>query len=177
MSADNFNAFKSNNYPPLARIGLGINYNHEALMRHYVEAPVNLRVAMDTNVMFIDLYPGMTEAILRHQFNTPGVKGVVLKTFGAGNTPSAKWFVNVISEAVDRGIVVLNVTQCVNGGVHEKRYVSSDRLAAVGVISGHDITSEAAITKLMFLFGLGLSSDEVKRALLRPIAGEMTVPE
>ncbi len=177
MSADNFNAFKSNNYPPLARIGLGINYNHEALMRHYVEAPVNLRVAMDTNVMFIDLYPGMTEAILRHQFNTPGVKGVVLKTFGAGNTPSAKWFVNVISEAVDRGIVVLNVTQCVNGGVHEKRYVSSDRLAAVGVISGHNITSEAAITKLMFLFGLGLSSDEVKRALLRPIAGEMTVPE
>ena len=177
MSADNFNAFKSNNYPPLARIGLGINYNHEALMRHYVEAPVNLRVAMDTNVMFIDLYPGMTEAILRHQFNTPGVKGVVLKTFGAGNTPSSKWFVNVISEAVDRGIVVLNVTQCVNGGVHEKRYVSSDRLAAVGVISGHDITSEAAITKLMFLFGLGLSSDEVKRALLRPIAGEMTVPE
>jgi len=177
MSADNFNAFKSNNYPPLARIGLGINYNHEALMRHYVEAPVNLRVAMDTNVMFIDLYPGMTEAILRHQFNTPGVKGVVLKTFGAGNTPSAKWFVNVISEAVDRGIVVLNVTQCVNGGVHEKRYVSSDRLAAVGVISGHDITSEAAITKLMFLFGLGLSSDELKRALLRPIAGEMTVPE
>lgn len=177
MSADNFNAFKSNNYPPLARIGLGINYNHEALMRHYVEAPVNLRVAMDTNVMFIDLYPGMTEAILRHQFNTPGVKGVVLKTFGAGNTPSAQWFVNVISEAVDRGIVVLNVTQCVNGGVHEKRYVSSDRLAAVGVISGHDITSEAAITKLMFLFGLGLSSDEVKRALLRPIAGEMTVPE
>ena len=151
MSADNFNAFKSNNYPPLARIGLGINYNHEALMRHYVEAPVNLRVAMDTNVMFIDLYPGMTEAILRHQFNTPGVKGVVLKTFGAGNTPSSKWFVNVISEAVDRGIVVLNVTQCVNGGVHEKRYVSSDRLAAVGVISGHDITSEAAITKLMFL--------------------------
>lgn len=177
MSADNFNAFKSNNYPPLARIGLGINYNHEALMRHYVEAPVNLRVAMDTNVMFIDLYPGMTEAILRHQFNTPGVKGVVLKTFGAGNTPSSKWFVNVISEAVDRGIVVLNVTQCVNGGVHEKRYVSSDRLAAVGVISGHDITSEAAITKLMFLFGLGLSSDEVKRGLLRPIAGEMTVPE
>ena len=177
MSADNFNAFKSNNYPPLARIGLGINYNHEALMRHYVEAPVNLRVAMDTNVMFIDLYPGMTEAILRHQFNTPGVKGVVLKTFGAGNTPSSKWFVIVISEAVDRGIVVLNVTQCVNGGVHEKRYVSSDRLAAVGVISGHDITSEAAITKLMFLFGLGLSSDEVKRALLRPIAGEMTVPE
>ena len=177
MSADNFNAFKSNNYPPLARIGLGINYNHEALMRHYVEAPVNLRVAMDTNVMFIDLYPGMTEAILRHQFNTPGVKGVVLKTFGAGNTPSSKWFVNVISEAVDRGIVVLNVTQCVNGGVNEKRYVSSDRLGAVGVISGHDITSEAAITKLMFLFGLGLSSDEVKRALLRPIAGEMTVPE
>ena len=96
MSADNFNAFKSTNYPPLARIGLGINYNHEALMRHYVEAPVNLRVAMDTNVMFIDLYPGMTEAILRHQFNTPGVKGVVLKTFGAGNTPSSKWFVNVI---------------------------------------------------------------------------------
>lgn len=175
MSADNFNAFKSNNYPPLAKIGLGIHFNEEALMRAVMKRPLKVRYAMDTNVMFLDLNPGISEEILRHQLSTPGIKGIVLKTFGAGNAPTYLWFLDAIRDAVDRGIVIVNVTQCVNGGVHTKRYLSGDRLAAAGVISGHDMTSEAAITKLMYLFGLGLPPAEVRKYLECSLCGEVTL--
>ncbi|MCM1020991.1 MAG: asparaginase [Muribaculum sp.] len=175
MSADNFNAFKSNNYPPLARIGLGINFNEEALMRARVKRPLKVRYEMDTNVMYLDLYPGMTEPMLRYHLATPGIKGIVMRTFGAGNGPTASWFLNAIKEATDRGVIILNVTQCVNGGVHANRYFSGDCLSAAGVVSGHDITSEAAITKLMYLFGLGMEPSEVKKYLECSICGEATL--
>ena len=175
MSADNFNAFKSNNYPKLAQIGLGIHFNEEALWRLPFTRPLNVRYGMDTNVAIIDIFPGLTEAALRHQLSMPGVKGVVLRTYGAGNAPTAAWFTDAITEATERGIVMLNVTQCPNGGVHDRRYYSGNRLAIAGVISGHDITTEAAITKMMFLFGQGLSQSEVKRELITSLCGEMTV--
>ncbi len=175
MSADNFNAFKSNNYPPLAKIGLGIHFSEDALMRAVIKRPLKVRYELDTNVMFLDLNPGISEEILRHQLGTPGIKGIVLKTFGAGNAPTAQWFTDAIREAVDRGIVIVNVTQCVNGGVHTKRYVSGDRLAATGVISGHDMSSEAAITKMMYLFGLGLEAAEVRKYLECSLCGEVTL--
>ncbi len=175
MSADNFNAFKSNNYPPLAKIGLGIHFNEEALMRAVVKRPLKVRYAMDTHVMFLDLNPGMTEGILRHQLSAPGIKGIVLKTFGAGNAPTYPWFLDAIRDAVNSGIVIVNITQCVNGGVHTKRYLSGDRLSAAGVISGHDMTAEAAITKLMYLFGLGLGADDVRNYLECSLCGEVTL--
>lgn len=175
MSADNFNAFKSNNYPSLAKIGLGIHFNEEALWRVQAKRPLKVQYAMDTAVMFLDLNPGITEATLRHQLATPGIKGIVLKTFGAGNAPTAQWFTSAIREAVERGIVILNVTQCVNGGVHARRYMTGNLLADTGVISGHDITSEAAITKMMYLFGLGLAAQDVRRYLSCSLCGEVTL--
>lgn len=175
MSADNFNAFKSNNYPSLAKIGLGIHFNEEALMRPRMKRPLQVRYVMDTNVMFLDLNPGISEEILRYQLNTPGIKGIVLKTYGAGNGPTEPWFTDAIRDAVDRGIVIINITQCVNGGVHTKRYVSGDRLAATGVVSGHDMTAEAALTKLMYLFGLGLAPNDVRKYLECSLCGEVTL--
>lgn len=175
MSADNFNAFKSNNYPSLAKIGLGIHFNEEALWRVQAKRPLNVQYGMDQAVMIIDLNPGITESILRHQLATPGVKGIVLKTYGAGNAPTEAWFTEAIKDAIDCGIVILNVTQCVNGGVHDRRYMSGNQLALTGVISGHDITSEAAITKMMYLFGLGLSTSEVRRYLKCSLCGEVTI--
>lgn len=174
-SADNFNAFKSNNYPELAKIGLGIHFNHNALSKTSLNKPLHPRYNLDTSVMSIDLFPGLNKHVLRHQLSTPGIKGVVLRTYGAGNGPTKSWFIDAVREAISRGIIILNVTQCVNGAVHSNRYMGGDYLSTAGVVSGHDLTFEAAITKMMFLFGLGLGHDEVVRRLTEPIAGELTL--
>lgn len=176
-SADNFNAFKSNNYPQLAKIGLGIQYNKEALWRNRVNAPLNVHFEMDSNVLYIDLFPGMSEATFRHMLATPGVKGIVLKTYGAGNAPTDRWFIEAIREAIARDMVIVNVTQCSNGSVHPMRYVTGCELAKAGVVSGHDMTSEAAITKLMYLFGQGYDSAEVRRRMEENICGEISCDE
>jgi len=173
-SADNFNAFKSNNYPALARIGLGIEYDRDALARPATGLPLVVRYDFDPAVTVLMLHPGLDERALRHTLATPGIKGVVMRTYGAGNCPTAPWFIEAIREALDRGIVILNVTQCVNGSVRANRYVSGDTLTSMGVVSGHDITFEAAITKMMHLFGQKLRPDEVRFRLTIPLAGEMT---
>ena len=175
MSADHFNAFKSNNYPDLARIGLGIHFHEEALWRQRSQRPLKVQTAMDRNVMFIDLFPGITESTLRYLLNAPDVKGIVLKTYGAGNAPTDKWFVDLMRDAVKRGVVIVNVSQCVNGGVHSERYMTGNTLQSTGVVSGYDITSEAAITKLMYLFGMGLRSEQVKKYLNCSLCGEITI--
>ena len=175
MSADNFNAFKSNNYPPLAKIGLDIHFNEESLYRVPSRRPLKVRYNMDTNVLLVDLYPGMSEKILNHILNTPDIKGIVFKTYGAGNAPTDKWFTDAVCNAVERGIVILNVTQCLNGGINSTRYATGDSLTRAGVVSGHDITSEAAITKMMYLFGMGLPAESVKKYLSYSLCGEVTI--
>ena len=176
-SSTNFNAFTSNNYPPLAKIGLGISFNDYALW-HPTKAEeqqtLKVHLGMDTNVLYLDLFPGIREDHVRHLLNTPGVKGIIMKTFGAGNGPTEPWFLKLIREAVDRGMVIVNITQCSNGSVHPRRYVTGYELLQAGVIPGHDLTPEAAITKMMYLFGKNLSIEEVKEQMECPIAGEMT---
>lgn len=174
-SADNFNAFKSNNYPSLAKIGLSIHFDRDALNKIVYPNPLEVHYNLDSNVIAIDLFPGLNEKILRHQLATPGIKGIVLRTYGAGNGPTWPWFIRAVRETIERGVLILNVTQCVNGGVHTNRYVSGDILAATGVVSGHDMTFEAAITKMMFLFGMGLSVEDVRRRIAVPLAGELTL--
>ena len=173
-SADNFNAFKSSNFPRLAKIGMGITFRPDVLWRPMEKGPLRVHYAMDTNVMYLSLFPGITTTMLKHAFNTPGLKGVVLKTYGAGNAPTDKPFIETIKEAVERGIVIVNVSQCDNGMVDPLRYETGSRLYGVGVIPGHDLTSEAAITKLMFLFGQNYHIDEVKRLMETPLVGEMS---
>ena len=175
ISADYFNAFKSNNYPYLAKIGLDTQYHKERLLRNHAHRPLKVQYNLDRNVMFLTIFPGITETTLRHLLATPGIKGIVMKSFGAGNAPTDRWFVDAIHDAVKRGIVIVNVTQCVNGGVNSERYMTGNAMSAAGVISGNDITSEAALTKLMYLFGMGLTADEVKKYLNFSLCGEVSI--
>lgn len=174
-SADNFDAFRSNNYPELAKIGLGITFNREALWRSpVIDAPLDVHYAMDTNVVCLDLFPGIQENVVRHILNTPGLKAVVLRTFGAGNAPGEKWFSEAIREGIEKGLVIINITQCANGVVAPYRYQTGLGLAQTGVVPGHDLTSEAAITKVMYLLGRGLKTDEVKHYMQCNLCGEMS---
>ena len=175
ISADYFNAFKSNNYPYLAKIGLDIQFHKERLLRNHAHRPLKVQYHLDRNVMLLTIFPGITETPLRHLLATPGIKGIVMKSFGAGNAPTDRWFVDAIHDAVKRGIVIVNVTQCVNGGVNSERYMTGNAMSAAGVISGNDITSEAALTKLMYLFGMGLTADEVKKYLNFSLCGEVSI--
>lgn len=174
-SSDYFDAFRSNNYPELAKIGLDITYNREALWRSPVkDAPISVHYAMDTNVVCLDLFPGIQENVVKHILDTPGLKAVVLKTFGAGNAPRSRWFDEAISKAIEKGLIIVNITQCPNGEVSPYRYMTGLGLARSGVVSGHDLTTEAAITKLMYLLGRGLSPDEVKHYMQCNLCGEMS---
>lgn len=173
-SATNFNAFKSYNYPELAHIGLSIRFNEEALLRLPYRRPLNVNSVMDTNVAFIDLFPGLTPAALAHQLSMPGLKGAVLRSYGAGNAPTDEAFIGVIRQATARGVLVVNISQCEDGAVLPHRYATGDCLSAAGVASGGDMTSEAAITKLMHLFGLGLPASEVRQLIGANLCGEIT---
>lgn len=176
-SSDKFNAFTSYNYPALASIGLTINYNCKAMWRTPNPGPLKVSYTMDCNVLYMDLFPGITEQSVRHLLKTPGIKGIVMKTFGAGNGPSDPWFIDAIKESVDNGLVIVNVTQCGRGSVMPTLYHNGRELAQTGVVAGKDITSEAAITKLMYLFGKGLTAEEVKLKMAESLSGEITLHE
>lgn len=174
FSADNFDAFKSSNYPVLAHIGLDITYNKEALLRPSQGKEFKAEYFMDTNVTFLDLFPGIQESTVKATLNIPGLKGVVLKSFGVGNGPSSPWFFECIREAVANGLLIVNVSQCSNGMVSPMKYLAGVGLANAGIISGHDLTSEAAITKMMYLFGMGATAQLAGKYMEKNLHGELT---
>jgi L-asparaginase len=174
MNAENFNAFHSFNYPVLARAGVHIKYNTSQIRRPDPDKPFHPHYVFDTNVVVITLFPGLQENILSALLNVPGLKAVVLKTYGSGNAPQKEWLMRLLKEATSRGIIVVNITQCQAGTVEMKRYETGLQLIDAGVISGHDSTPESAITKLMFLLGHGLSYDEVRRKMNISLTGEIT---
>lgn len=174
VSSTDFGAFTSFNYPALATVGLHIRFDRDRLWRPAGEAPLTPVYAMDSAVSVVFVYPGITEDVLRAQLAIEGARGFVLRTFGAGNAPTAPWFVQALADAVAAGKVVANITQCPAGGVEDGRYATGDALARAGVVSGLDMTCEAALTKMMHLFGMGLAPREVGRYMHASIAGELT---
>ncbi|ODS87584.1 MAG: L-asparaginase 1 [Cytophagaceae bacterium SCN 52-12] len=169
-----FNAFYSENYPVLANAGVRIDYNIPYLKPFEPGSRLKLHHRLDTNVFFVKLFPGIEPGIVRSIVATEGLKGIVLETFGAGNAPQAPQFVEALARAVQKGIAVLNVTQCEGGRVVQGQYGVSRRLAEIGVVGGSDITPEAAITKLMFLLGRGYAYQELCGKLAKSLCGEMS---
>lgn len=175
LNAEHFNAFRSMNYPPLAHAGVHLRYDYNALYHHQTVRPLKPHYLLDPHVVILKLFPGISPDIVDAVLNIPQLKGVVLETFGMGNAPRKEWFIQKLKDAIARGIVIMNVTQCVSGRVEMEKYTTGSSLMEIGVVNGYDSTTESAVTKLMFLFGHNLSPDEVKEHLECSLIGEITV--
>lgn len=175
-NAEHFSAFKSYNYPSLAKSGVHITYNLHLVHYNDPHATLKLHTTMDRNVAVLKLFPGITDTFVHSFLATPGLKGIVLETYGAGNAPSREWLYEELKEAVQRGIIIVNKTQCLTGSVNMDLYEVAQNLVKAGVLSGRDITTEALLTKMMLLLGeMPDDPEAVKEHLLRNICGEITI--
>ena len=170
-----FAAFGCENYPILAKAGISILYNEAAIIKFDPEIKLNFKNNFCSDIIILKIFPSIKESFVRHIFSTPGLKGVVLETFGSGNAPTFDWFLECLKEAADKGIVIFNVSQLIGGIVLHGRYETSKFLDEIGVISGSDITREAAITKLMFVLGSESKLKDIRQKLKSSLCGELTV--
>lgn len=175
-SAENFWAFRSENAPALADTGIHIKYNLDEIRypKQYGN-PLKISETLDTDVAILKIFPGMRENIVRALFATEGLRAVILETFGSGNAPTQKWFLDIISEADRRGLIIMNITQCIAGCVDMEAYATGIELKKMGVVSGYDSTLEAALAKLFYLMGKYADNDVVKRELNKNLRGEISI--
>ncbi len=174
INAEHFEAFNSPNYPPLAESGVHIKVNKESLWNPPKHRKFKVHKQMDRRVAIFKLFPGFSRELLRGILNIPDLKALILETYGAGNAPTEEWFLSDLKSAMDRGLQIINVTQCSGGSVMMGRYETSKALESLQIINGSDITTEAAITKLMYLIGRGISVTSFKTVFETSIRGEMS---
>ncbi|MBP3419452.1 MAG: asparaginase [Marinifilaceae bacterium] len=174
LNAERFDAFQSPNFPPLAEVGIHITYN-KPLIRHVTPTgPITADYRCDRNIVILKLFPGIKNEIIASVMETKGLRGVILESYGSGNAPSNQEFLTIINKAIQRGIVIYNVTQCMGGCVEMGRYATSNAMLSIGVIGGYDITTEAAVCKLMCLAGRFENPEEIKKHLIYNLRGEIS---
>ena len=176
VSAEGLDAFDSGNYPPLGKVGVEIEIDRSRLLPSPPPGEgLRIQPIGNPHIAAVRLFPGITGETVRNFLRDP-LKGMVLEAYGVGNGPSKnRDFLAALEEAHERGVVIVDCTQCHRGAVHLETYATGRALARAGVISGYDLTAEAALTKLYYLFGKGLPPEEVRRQMQTPLRGEMTV--
>lgn len=172
-NSQHFDAFKSPNYPALAEAGVDIKYNSNAFLKP-TKKLLKIYTALDNDIAVLKLFPGISKKITSAIINTPGIKAIVLETFGAGNATTKEWFISELKKALEKKIIILNITQCLEGSVIQGMYETSSQLKRIGVISGKDLTFESAVTKLMFLLGQNLPHSKITKLLQENLRGELT---
>lgn len=167
-----FDAFESENYPLLAEAGVMIDYTPSAIRPYDANRELVYHHKLDSNVAILKLFPGISRRVVESILQIPDIKGVVLETFGSGNAPTDNFMLDSLADAIDRGVIILNISQCSGGRVIQGRYKTSKTLEDIGIISGKDMTTEAAVTKMMYLLGKEKDREVVKQLLPQPICGE-----
>lgn len=172
-NAEKFEAFYSMNYPPLAEAGISIKYQRTSILKA-PEKRLKVHKGLDTAVAVLKVFPGITPATVDAVLGTAGCKAVILETFGSGNASTAAWFIDALRKAIKKGIIIVDITQCDGGAVELGRYETSRQLKAIGVVSGHDMTFETALAKLMFLLAQKPSRRRLERLMETSLRGELT---
>ena len=175
INADGFNAFDSPNYPYLADAGINIVYRRKNILPLDSTRPFTPHRKMDSNLLVLSLFPGIEENVVAHMLHVEGLRSVVMRSFGSGNAPQQQWLVNLLRQAADRGIVVVNISQCMAGNVVMSRYETGYQLQQAGVVSGYDATVEATVAKLMYLQAQYDNHEDVIRHMNTALCGEISV--
>ena len=173
INAEHFEAFESLNYPFLAESGVNLNINRPYLKKEEVKGSFQVKTELDTNVAILKLFPGISKPIFQAVLTSKLIKGLIIETYGSGNASTEPWFIDILEKAIQSGLYVINVTQCAGGSVNMGKYQTSSQLKKIGVISGKDITTEAAITKLMYLLGQKIPQKDFKEVYEMALCGEM----
>ena len=175
VSANRFLAFTSPNYPPLGLAGVELTIHREHLLP-IPRSPIRFEEVGHAQVVDLRIFPGITPETL-DAFLRPPLQGAVLHTYGTGNAPDDPELLDVLRQASDRGVVLVNCSQCLEGSVRMDAYATGKALADAGVVSGFDMNPEAALTKLYYLLSRGLAAHEVRRQIQQDLRGELTRPD